>query len=64
MDIPSKCFSNGNLAQGSIEASKEHRLPDTSFLVWGGLFPPSTGIEKVLVPLVLSSLKSLEDHLL
>jgi hypothetical protein len=33
-------------------------------LVRGGLFSPLIQIENVLTPLVLSSLKTLEDHLL
>jgi hypothetical protein len=30
----------------------------------GGFFPPPTGTERVLTPLIVFSLKSLEDHLL
>jgi hypothetical protein len=62
MDTPSKYFSSGNLVQNSGEVAKELH-PNTSFSVWGGLFPPPTGIERVLAPLVLFSLKGLEDRL-
>jgi uncharacterized protein (UPF0303 family) len=64
MDVPSEYFSSGNLAHGSSEATEEHYPLNISFLIWGGFFPSSIRTERVLVPLIVSSLKSLEDHLL
>jgi uncharacterized protein (UPF0303 family) len=64
LDTPSKYFSSGNIAQNSSEATKDHHPPNTSFSVWGGPFPPLIETENVLAPLILSSLKTLEDHLL
>jgi uncharacterized protein (UPF0303 family) len=64
MDIPLEYFSGGNLAHSSSEVYEECHLPDNSFPVHGGLFPPPSGIKRVLIPSVVSSLKSLEDHLL
>lgn len=63
MDIPLEYFSSGNLVQSLGEATKERHHLDTSFLVRGGLFPPLIETKRVLTPLVLSSLKGLEDHL-
>ncbi len=63
-DTPPKYVSSGNLAQSLSEVGKEHRPPGTSFSVWGGLFPPPNESENVLVLSILSSLKSLKDHLL
>jgi hypothetical protein len=61
MDTSSEIFSSCNLVQSSNEVAKKLPL-DTSFLVWGGLFPPPIGTEKVLALSVLFSLKGLEDH--
>jgi hypothetical protein len=64
MDTPPDYFSDGNLVRTQSEVVEECHLFDTSFLVWGGLFSPPTEIEKVLIPLILFSLKDLENHLL
>jgi uncharacterized protein (UPF0303 family) len=63
MDTPSNYFFGGNLVQNSSEVAEEHRLPHTSFLVWGGLFHPPTKTKRVLALSILSSLKDLENHL-
>ncbi len=55
-------FFSGNLAQSSGKATKDYHCPDTSFLVRGGVFPPPTRIKRALAPLIVFSLKSLEDH--
>jgi hypothetical protein len=64
MDTPLNYFSSGNLVQNSSEVVEECRLPHTSFSIWGGLFHPPTKTERVLAPLVSSSLKDLKNHLL
>jgi uncharacterized protein (UPF0303 family) len=64
LDTPPKYFSNGNIVQNSSEATKDYHLLNISFSVWGGLFPPPIETKNVLAPSVLSSLKTLEDHLL
>jgi hypothetical protein len=46
------------------KANKDRHPPNISFLVWGEFFPPLIKTKNVLTPLVLSSLKTLEDHLL
>lgn len=63
MDIPSKYFSSGNIAQSSGKGVEECCLPDISFLIRGGFFPPLIKIKRVLVLSILFSLKSLEEYL-
>jgi hypothetical protein len=46
MDISTKYFSHGNLAQSLVETSKKRCFLDTSFLVWGGFFPPPSGTRR------------------
>jgi len=46
-----------------IPHSLDCRSFDTSFSIWGGLFPPPTITEKYNGPFIVSSLKLLEDHL-
>jgi hypothetical protein len=41
-----------------------HRPFDTLFSICNEFIPPSTKIEATMIPLVISSLKSLENHLL
>jgi hypothetical protein len=64
LDTPPKYFSSGNIAHNSSEPTKDCHHLNTSFLVRNGLFPPLMKTKNVLAPLVLSSLKILEDHLL
>ncbi len=64
MDTPLEYFFNGNLAQSLGEAAKKCHLLDTLFLIQGGFFIPPIGTIRVLVPSIVSSLKSSEDHLL
>lgn len=63
MDIPPKYFSSGNIVQNSSEATKNQHPLDISFSIWGQLFPSLIETKNVLAPLILSSLKILEDHL-
>ncbi len=64
LDIPLKYFFDGTLPHNSKEAIEDYRPLNISFLVRNKLFPPPIGTKIIMVPLVLSSLKSLEDHLL
>ncbi len=64
LDIPSKYFFSGTIAQNLSEVVEDHHPLYTSFLVWSGLFPPLTRTKTSIVPSVLFSLKTLEDHLL
>ncbi len=42
LDTPLEYFFDGNITQSPSEAAKDHAPLNTSFLVWGGLFPPPT----------------------
>lgn len=63
MDTPLDWFFD-EIFPHSLRKPIEHCHPlDTSFLVWGGFFPPPTRIEMAMAPLTTTSLKSLEEHL-
>jgi hypothetical protein len=59
LDTPSKYFFGGNIAYSAGEVVKDRCLLDTSFLVWDGLFPPTTETKNVTAPSVLSSQRTL-----
>jgi hypothetical protein len=64
LHIPPKYFFDGTLPHNSKEATEDYWPPNISFLVQNKLFPPPIGTKTITVPSILSSLKSLEDHLL
>jgi hypothetical protein len=54
LDTPLEYFSDGSIVHPH----------DTSLLVWGEFFLHLLEIKNVIAPLVLSSLRTLKDHLL
>jgi hypothetical protein len=59
LDTASKYLFQWKHCTKFSEAFEDCHPLDTSFLIWGGLFPPPIGIENVLT----TSLKTLDDHL-
>jgi hypothetical protein len=64
MDTPLDYFFGGILLHNSRKAAKNSNPFDTLFSVCNELFLPPTKIEATMVLLVISSLKSLDNHLL
>jgi hypothetical protein len=60
LDTPLEYFFDGNIAQSPSKVAKDHAPPNTSYLVWGGLFPPPTRTKNVIVHLIMLSLKTLD----
>ncbi len=65
MDTSTNMFSDGTHLHSLGEVTKNQCFHDTSFFVQDRFFPLPIKVDtKIIGPLVISSFKSLEDHLL